>query len=374
MIRIAHIISDLHTGGAQSMLTKVVTALEGDEFENHVISLTGEGSSGHNLAAEGIHVYYLGMQRGIPNPLGIIRLLRILAGIRPHIVQGWLYHGDLMALLGAKLHRAPILLWNVRQSQMDMHAYSALSRMVLKLLVRLSPVPDAVLVNSRRGQEAHTQLGYRPKRWIFIPNGFDTERFRPDSHTRQTIREALDIAEKTLLIGHIARFDSMKDQRTFIDAAVRLLAQAEETHFLMAGPGITADNTELLAMIPATYRSRFYLLGDRGDIPAILNALDIYTSSSAFGEGFSNAIGEAMATGLPCVVTDVGDSGYIVGESGIVVPPRDPVSMMQAWGILLKNPDERLRRSQLARQRISSEFSVEQIASQYRDAYSSFSD
>lgn len=369
-IRIVHLISDLHTGGAQAMIYKVVTHMNPDRFENVVVGLTGEGVIGQKLEAAGIRVHYLHMQRGIPNPAGIFRLWLILRRERPVILQTWLYHADLLGFIAGKLARAPYLLWNVRQSSMDMAQYKQLSRVVIRALAWLSPYPNAVLVNSQQGLEAHAKIGYQPKQWELVHNGFDLQQLRPNLAARETFRHELGLPVDTPLIGLIARYDPMKDHATFVKAALTLLETHPSVHFVLIGPDVDKHNLALAAPIRAAGKAiNFHLLGERQDIIHIMPALDIYTSSSAFGEGFSNSIGEAMACGVPCVVTNVGGSAFIVGDTGSVISACNHTAMTTAWTALLDNPERRAQLGQAARQRMETHFAIEKIADRYAKIY-----
>lgn len=375
-LHIMHIISDLHTGGAQSMLYRLLSSMPRDDIALTVVGLTDRGVVGDRMNALQVPVFYLGMKRGIPDPVGLWRLVRIIRKRRPLIVQSWLYHADLIGLLAGKLTGVPILLWNVRQSGMDMSQYSRLSRLVVKALARLSPLPDGVLVNSKAGQAAHTALGYRPRQWLYIPNGFDLERLKPDPAARGRFRGELGLPSETRLIGLIARYDPMKDHETFIRAALDVLNRGAEVHFVLAGPGVDAANQALMGPVTAQGQATyFHFLGDRPDVPAMMPAFDIYTMSSAFGEGFPNAVGEAMSCGVPCVATDVGDAAWIIGDTGTIVPPRDPAAMAAAWQQMLRlDAAEYARLGAAARRRMEEHFEIGAVAGQYSALYWQFAE
>jgi glycosyltransferase involved in cell wall biosynthesis len=366
-LKIVHLITDLDTGGAEMMLAKLVTAMERVRFSNSVISLTDHGTLGAWIAALGVPVFTLGMRRGAPDPIGIARLVRLLGQEKPDILQTWLYHADLMGTIASRLVRVPALCWNIRCSDMDMSHYSRLSRLVLQVLARLSRLPDVVIANSRAGQQLHEKLGYAPRRWEIIPNGFDLERFRPDDGARQAVREELAVPFDTLLVGLVARCDPMKDHRTFLEAAARIASQRADVHFVLAGKGVEALAGQIDALGLAKH---VHLLGQRRDIPRLVAALDVFALSSAFGEGFPNVVGEAMACGIPCVVTDVGDAPDIVGDTGMIVPLRDPAAMADAWLRLLSMPaEDRQAMGRAARQRIEERYSLSVIARQYESLY-----
>jgi glycosyltransferase involved in cell wall biosynthesis len=330
MITILHLITGLEVGGAERMLAHIASCSDRHRFRSVVVSMTGPGRMGPLIEAEGITVRSLGLRRGAPDPRGILRLLRTLREFRPDILQTWLYHADLLGVIAKQLGPTTRLVWNVRCTEME--GTAGLTR----LLAWCSAIPDAVIVNSHAGQRYHETLGYRPLCWALIPNGFDTQRFRPDAETRRRVRTELSIPEGAIALLLPARYDPMKDHGNFLSAAKRLADRQPDAQFALAGAGIEPGNCALAEAI-ATHGlgDQIRLLGERPDMEAIYPAFDIVTLSSAFGEGFPNVLGEAMACGVPCVATDVGDAAAIIGECGIVVRPREPEALAAGWERLI---------------------------------------
>jgi glycosyltransferase involved in cell wall biosynthesis len=330
MITILHLITGLEVGGAERMLAHIASCSDRHRFRSVVVSMTGPGRMGSLIEAEGITVRSLGLRRGAPDPRGILRLLRTLREFRPDILQTWLYHADLLGVIAKQLGPTTRLVWNVRCTEME--GTAGLTR----LLAWCSAIPDAVIVNSHAGQRYHETLGYRPLCWALIPNGFDTQRFRPDAETRRRVRTELSIPEGAIALLLPARYDPMKDHGNFLSAAKRLADRQPDAQFALAGAGIEPGNCALAEAI-ATHGlgDQIRLLGERPDMEAIYPAFDIVTLSSAFGEGFPNVLGEAMACGVPCVATDVGDAAAIIGECGIVVRPREPEALAAGWERLI---------------------------------------
>lgn len=352
------------------MLYKLLAHMHREEFEQAVASLTPGGATGPLIAGLGIPVHDLGMRRGVPSPSGLLRLIRLLREWRPHVLQTWLYHADLLGTVAARAGSRPVLAWNVRCSKMDARYESGLGGLMLRLLARLSTKPEVVVVNSAAGEELHRSLGYAPRRWAMLPNGFDTGAFAPDTERRLAARAALGVQPGQSAIGLIARYDPIKDHATFLRAGARALASRQDLVFVLAGPGVDRDNRELRELVEAlNLQNQTLLLGARTDVAALNAALDI-ASCTSLGEGFPNTIGEAMATGVPVVMTDVGDAREIVGPAGLIVPPRDPDDLARAWLSLLDLPaEERLRLGRLARERIVARFDIRQIARLYEDLY-----
>ena len=368
--KIVHVITGLNTGGAEMMLFKLLAGMDLSRFENIIVSMVKPGAVGQKIRDLGVTVYSLDMVPGRPSPVAAGRLVGMLRRERPDIVQTWLYHADLLGLLTSVAARRPVVVWNLRASNIEMAHYRRLSGWTRRACALLSGLPRAVIVNSEAGRDFHRRLGYRPREWVLIRNGIETERFIPDPEARSSVRRELCLSDEALLIGLIARFDPMKDHRNFFRAASILHRQLSNVHFLLAGRGVTRENPEIRQLIDdASLLGNLHLLGERHDIPRLTAALDVATSSS-IGEGFSNTIAEAMSCGVPCVATDVGDSAAIVGSTGIVVPPAKPEALAAAWEKLLGYGDEELREmGKAARNRIQESFSLADVTKMYEELY-----
>jgi len=348
------------------MLTRVATGSDRDRFASLVVSITMGGAMEGILTRAGIRVETLGMRRGRFDPRGIARLSRILRAWRPHLLQTWLYHADLLGLPARLLGHAPRLLWNIRCTE------SIGSAALRRVLSSCSAMPDGVVVNSVAGQQFHQQrLRYHPKRWEYIPNGFNTRELRPDEGARNRLRGELGIGETTTVIGMAARHHPMKDHANFLAAAARLAQRRDDVVFVLAGTGITPDNQALIAAVGKHgLMQRVRLLGERSEIDAVYPAFDIATLSSAFGEGCPNVLGEAMACGVPCVATDSGDSAQLLGDTGLVVPRRDPAALGAAWEWFVEmSSAERREYGRRARERIVRDYDINVIIRRYEALY-----
>jgi glycosyltransferase involved in cell wall biosynthesis len=371
MIKILHLITDLETGGAEMMLLKLVQGMNKSEFQNVVVSMMDGGTLGPELEKTGVPVYCLSMKRGGISPVYVLRLLRIIRQEKPDIIQTWLYHADLLGTVAARILKIPVI-WNLRCADMDLRKYSRLTSFVVRLCTRLSSYPQAIIVNSEAGKAVHSSMGYRPRQWARIPNGFDLSRFRPDETSGIRIKNELNIPNGSIVIGIVARDDPMKDLNNFIETANVLLSRLKDKHkvyFLMVGRGISDANERLKQAITEVNLPYFRLLGDRTNVPELMCAMHIYCSSS-ITEGFPNVIGEAMACGVPCVVTDAGDSAIIVGDTGRVVPVMNSEALADACLELIKMPvQERLELGKRARERIERNFNLPVVISRYEDLY-----
>jgi glycosyltransferase involved in cell wall biosynthesis len=365
-IKILHLITGLDRGGAETALARLVRYTDPAQVNSIVVSLTDEGALGAELRRANVPVHALGLRRGLPTPGAFVRFLRLLRAERPHLVQSWLYHADLLALFARPWSSGTALLWNVRCSNLDLRQYSRAVVAIRRLLAWTSRNPTAIVVNSEAGRQYHVALGYHARRWEVVPNGFDTALFRPDAARRAAWRERLGAPEGRPLIGMVARVDPQKDHASFLAAAALVAAERADARFVLIG-----RETENLA-IPTMLADRLETLGERGDVNEILPALDLAVLSSAWGEGFANVLGEAMACGVPCIATDVGDARLIIGETGMLVPPSQPAVLAAAILAWLARPaPERARAGALARQRVIAHYSIDAIVARYAEIYRS---
>lgn len=370
-VTVVHLITSLDNGGAEAMLAKVVGQSDRDRFHHVVIALKGKGFWGKSIEASGIELHALGMATPWSLPLAFVRLYLHLKRIQPDILQTWLYHADFLGTLVRWVLPIPKLVWNFRCSNMDLKQYPFHTQFIFKVLAKLSSIPDVIFINSNKGLSHHQDSGFHPRRWHLIPNGFDTSHFAPNESRRDALRQELGLPLNARLITFPARYDVMKDHETFVRAA-RIVADArDDVYFLLAGKDVNNNNKPLTQLIAElSLQTRVLLLGQRNDIENFLPAVDIVGVSSAFGEGFPNVLGEAMACAIPCVASDVGDIREIAGQTGIIVPPRSPQEMADAWMHTLDLPRERLQElGAMARNRIRDNYSIETVTAMYETMY-----
>jgi len=368
--KVAFITTSLTTGGAESLLYRLLSAIDREQFDTYVISLTGDGPFGKKIRDLGVPVRLLGMDTRLPNPLLLLRLIRWLSEIRPAIVQTWMYHADLVGGLAARAIGAPVI-WGIHNTSLDPSSVKHRTIRVVKILAALSGwLPSKIITCSKTAQGAHIALGYAPEKFIVIPNGFDLSAFHPDPSARESLRRELGLSPDTFLIGLVARFDPLKDHQTFLRAAGIFHKMHSDVHFLLRGNGIAPENETLVKWIDsAGIRQNCHLLGYREDMPRIMAALDVNALSS-IGEAFPSVLGEAMACGVPCVATDVGDAAEIVGDTGIVVPPRDAHALAKGWERLINlSTQERHELGQRARARIQTHYQIGEVARRYQQLY-----
>jgi glycosyltransferase involved in cell wall biosynthesis len=361
--RIIYVITGLQTGGAEAALTRLVTATPRLADDIVIVSLTPALAYAERLRAAGITVVEYDFRKPGGIASGLTGLAKLIAAHAPDIVQGWMYHGDLAALLGLTLsgrRGVTPLIWSIRCSDLDLSRYGLGLRLVVRACAFLSGRPDLVLTNSAAGLKSHLAMGYHPRRTAVLANGIDTDEFKPDPGARAAVRRELGIADDAIVLAHVARIDPAKDHESFL----RAMEQLPDVHALLIGAG-----TENL---PAA--GNLIRLGRRDDVPRLLAASDFVVSSST-SEGFSNAIAEGMACGLPAIATDVGAAREIVGDTGVIVPPRDPASFAAGVRALAAEPpDARAVRSKSARERMTAEFSINRAVENFGRLYESVLD
>lgn len=360
---ITHIITGLNVGGAERALHTILTnGLEGP-FRNRVISLMGPGHYGPLLQEAGIPITCLHMTPGKPTPGALRRLVAAVSKVPTDILQGWMLHGNLAATLARRwANRDAALLWNQRISLDALGDETRIKRGLMRIEARLSGVPQAIIYNSARARRQFAEHGYKDNRALVLPNGFDTDKWAPNAATRQAIRQELGLPQDATVIGYVGRGHPEKNPELCFQA-FRSVSKRHQ------GVWLVAIGRDLDRFHPPEQNA--LLLGQRADVQDLMRVMDIFCLSSRT-EGFPNVIGEAMATGLPCVTTDVGDARDIVGETGWVAPPRSPERLADCLDEALLCPAESLReRGCRARDRIVTQFSIESVVDRYASLYRS---
>ncbi len=357
------LIRSLNYGGAERQLVALAGRLKQGGYPMEVATFYGGGALEKDLARQGVPIHSLGKRSRWDVPKFLWRLIRVVREVNPAVLYGFLGSANILTVLLKPLFPSLRIVWGVRASNMDLGHYGWLDRVLFRIECALARFADLIIVNSVAGRDYVAALGFPKDKLMVIPNGIDAERFKPDMLARDRVRKEWGIGEREFLIGLVGRLDPMKDQETFVRAAALLVRQRPDGRFVCVGNG-SADRRRSLERLAngLGVGTRMLWRDATPDIASVYCALDLLTLSSAFGEGFPNVVAEAMACGVPCVVTDVGDARMIVGEIGLVVPPRDPEALCKAWCVALAwTADERAARSRQARERIAAQFTVERM-------------
>jgi len=371
MNNIVHIITGLNNGGAEAVLYRLVT----HNFANQhtVISLMGMGKYGPMLREQGIKVVCLNMSRGSLTISGVIKLWCVLRNLKPDVVQTWMYHADLVGGVVARLAGIKSVFWNVRHTNLVLGESSWATILVAKYCARLSSfVPRKIIFCAEKAVQVHSNLGYKKEKVVVIGNGYRLDLFMPSLEAGLRVKDELGL-EVAPVLGMVGRFDALKDHENLLDALGALKRKGIDFKCLLVGSDINYENRQITAWIERNnLAENVLLLGQRSDIPAVMNALDLHVLSSR-SEAFPNVVAEAMACGTPCVTTDVGDASLIVGDTGWVVPAQDSQLLANAIEAALaerKNkPIEWGYRRFSCRERIKDNFSLDVMVEKYIAAW-----
>jgi glycosyltransferase involved in cell wall biosynthesis len=358
-VKVILLCRSLSVGGTERQLVTLAKGLRQHGIEIRVAVFYGGGVLENDLRDSGVEIIDLRKSRRWDLLAFFFRTVRIIRVLKPEIVYGFLAPANALATIVGWFIPKTRVVWGVRAAYVDLHRYDWVSRATYRLERLFAHFADLIICNSQAGLKYAAAHGF-PKRTLrVVVNGIDTSKFRPDDSARTRIREEFGIGRSEHLVGLVARLDPMKDHETFLRAAAMLARSDSSCRFVCVGDGPETYKLQLKRLAAdLELECRLIWCGARNDMPDVFNALDIACSSS-YGEGFSNVIAEAMACGIPCVVTDVGDSASIVAGNGIVVPPRVPSALCEGMRQMLRTaPGLRGAASRSIRERFSNEAMV----------------
>lgn len=365
-VRVLHAITGLQTGGAEVLLARVLEALAGRTGVEPagVISLTDRGPLTERVEAAGAPVTAIDLRR--PTPPRLLRLRRAIRAAEADVVQTWLLHANVIAGSAARLGGGAPVAWGVHITEVQAAVHGRVAASLQRAERALAGrVPATIVACSESSEAAMRGLGYPESKVETIANGFDIDAFHPQADDREAMRNELGVAASDLVVGHVARFHPMKDQANLLAAARIVCDRVPGVRFMLSGRGLDAANTDLAPLV-AGLGDRVTLLGERADVQRLYRAFDLLALSSAAAEALPLVVGEAMASGTPVVATDCGDSRYVIGDTGKVVPPRDPAALAQAIGALLERGEEGLAELGVrARARIARHYSLDGMVDAY---------
>lgn len=366
--RILHVITGLAVGGAEMALYRLILEFRGSEYSHTVIVLTPGGGLFNRFVESGIKLIVLDVRR---SPISdMIRLYRLMRTLQPDIVQTWLYHADFLGGLAARVAGIRNVIWGVRTTDVDGGCARA-TAFVRQACASLSRwVPDTIVCVAEAARRSHSLVGYDPRRMVVVGNGFDLSALTPGQSQRGQLRAQCGFDKDDVVVGTLGRFNLDKDHANFVQAAGQLARRHPRLRFLMVGEQLDANNHDLMGWIAATgHADRFVLLGERSDVAVCLAAMDIFCLSSRT-EAFPNVVGEAMAMGLPCVSTDVGDVAVLMADTGVLVPKADPAALAQGVaGLMALGPAYREQMGQKARERIRLTFTMACVRQRFERIY-----
>ena len=355
-MRIVFLIRSLEYGGSQRQLVLLARGLAERGHRVSVVTLYAGGALEAELRDGPVRLFTLGKRSRWDFTGWIVRLTVFLRREHPEIVHGYLEAGNILSVLLRPICRFRVV-WGMRASEMRVSRYERFIRSAYRFERALSVFPDLFIANSNAGRAHAIMRGFPARRVVVIPNGIDTERFRPDRACGSPLRKEWGAGPDEALIGVVARIDPIKDHPTFLRAAARLISRNPNARFVCVGSG-SPDLERELRQLSETLglEDRVVWAGERSDMAEVYNACDLVCLPS-FGEGFPNVVAEAMACGVRCVVSEVGDSASIVEDPALVVPPADPERLAVALKAALDRPRSDDTRAALHR-RIEERFGI----------------
>lgn len=371
--RVLHVITSLMVGGAEVLLLEIAEKLRRHGFDSDVVVLGKEGLLEPRFRELGVTVHRLNMQhRSMPSVRDAIELARLGRRIDPDLIHGWMAHGNLAgSLIRAVLRKRTPLIWSIHQSLGEYHTLPLNTRFAIRANRFLSGSADAIAFVAKASLTEHRTFGFRDRKAVYIPNGVDSDRFRAGAEQRAAARALLGLPETTTVVGHVARYHPSKDQHTLLAALKLAFADRRDCCAVLIGRDLTADNPELHEWLSdERFSGQIRMLGPRSDVASLLPGFDLFCLSSAFNEACPVAVLEAMSCGVRCVVTNVGDSAWIVGDTGAVAPVRNAEALAREMARLIDMPgDQALDASCRARERVIAHFSLDGMVEAYRNIY-----
>lgn len=367
--RVTHLITGLGSGGAEAMLYKVLK-YRSENYNIKVISMTDLGFYGERIKSMGIKVITLDMNHKYKVLYFPFKLYYNL--IKTDTLQTWLYHANFIGTIFGVFTNTDKIIWGVRQTDYSFENNSRSAATLSRLSKYISFIPTYILSNSDEVTKVHQELGYLKSRFITINNGFELDNYYFDEENRRMYRKEFNILENELLFINVARFDIQKDHNTLFKSLELLIKRYKFTNFkiLLVGRDINKDNLKLINYIKESELTDYVILEEqRSDVNKILSAADIFLLSS-LGEGFPNVIGEAMATSLICLATDVGDCRVILGDTGFIVSKKDPDQFSKKlYDIINMRPEEKELLKLKTRERVVDNYNIEDIVDKYEELY-----
>lgn len=367
-VKVLHVITGLGQGGAERQLSNLVSVSRDDSV---IFSLKEPGVMAEEIRKTGVPIYTGGVRRSV-SPVWIPKLRKVIRELRPDVVMGWMYHGNLAASLTRWLgYRGPIL-WNVRHSVHDIRREKASTRWVIQAGAWCAQSPARIVYNSATAAEQHEGLGYPPDKRVVLPNGFDLDRFKPDPSARAARRAELGVPSDRFLLGVVGRAHPMKNHLGWLKAFRMLVGDGLPVHCVMVGTGVAEPDGPLATAVrEAGLESAVTLLPPTDSPETLYPALDLLVMPSLWGEGFPNVVGEAMGCGVPALVTDVGDASSVVGQAGFMAESGDPVLLADRARSALAHGREGLARLGAgARERMVECYGLESVAQRYGSLFS----
>ncbi len=356
MIKLILSIRALEVGGAEKQFVELVKHIDKSQFE--VTVCTMYGGVQEDIVKQIPNVSYYNLQKiGRYDFYTFYKNYSILLKeINPDVIYSFLGEMNLFSLWCKP--KDTKLIWGFRASDKDWKQYGKVPQIVFWLQKKLSSKVDKIISNSHASIEYHRGHGFDMNKSMVIHNGIDSDRFKRDKQKREDFRGKYNLKENDIAIGIVARINYIKGYLIFSQVAKEIMDTYENIYFFSVGGGDVTIQKECEDILGAYNDKRFFWLGTQNHIEEIYSGFDIAVSSS-FGEGFSNSIAEAMSCGVPCVVTDVGDSALIIDKMGALVKSHDIQSLY--YGLEKMKKDDHKALGKKSRDRVVENFSIQKM-------------
>ena len=373
-MKILHIITGLNKGGAETLLCNLCQFDK--EHEHEIISLSYVKDSQSLSSMHNFSIHSLNFPVGKIRIFGLFKLYKLIKKIKPDAIQTWLIHADLIGGIAARFSGIKNIFWGVHHTILLPGKVKFSTIFVLKCNAFLSNfVPKKIIYCAEKSRQIQESIGFNKSKGLVIQNGYDIKNFSQNDILRKDFRNELGCSDNTFLIGHVGSYHPLKDQSNLIDALAFLNKKGFNYSAVLVGKDLDHNNDDLVFKIRENeLTDHIFLLGERNDIPAVMNGIDLFVLSS-ISEAFPNVLNEAMACGTPCVTTNVGDASLIVDNTGWVVSPRDPKAIANA---VFKAVDEKqsdyltwVKRKNECHKRIADHFTLEKMLKKYKEAWAS---
>ena len=369
MKKIVHIISGLKSGGAERSLFNICNSNISDYFIQSVICLGDKAIYGDKLEELGVEVYYLNFKNN--NKLyAFLNFKNIIKKISPDIVQGWMTHGNFASVLAYFiLSGRPSLFWNIRQTVYKLKHEYILTRFLFLINILLSRLPNGIISNANISIKQLIKFGYKNDSFILIPNGFDTNYWKPDHNLRQIERNKLKFNDNDFVLGYVGRYHPMKNIKLLLESFHKLSQQNSKVKLVIVGQNLNNYNINEKSIIDMIPQNQILIIDNTEDVKKYYNIFDLLILCSAWGEGFPNVLGEAMSSELCCISTPVGDTPDILEDVGYLVPLDDVDLIIEKVKNCMDNPEELNKLGRKARIKILNQYSMEKTINTYLNIY-----
>ena len=368
-MKVLHVITGLSQGGAENALFRLVT-YKPARVTHIVISTIDAGVYGPKLINAGISVFTLGMTRGHLKISGIFKLWKLIRKEKPDVVQTWMYHADLIGGITARLAGCSSVCWGVHTFNLDAAVMSKSTRTIVKLCALTSwIVPSRIISVAESSVRVHVAVGYTKNKFLTIPLGFNSDVGEGNTPKGTGMINFINKSDKVTILGCVARWDPQKDHGNLLQALAILQHRKIEFKCIFVGPGMDYQNRTLsdLVLKMKVNSENIFLAGFVEGASSIMSSFDLHILSS-LGEAFANVVAEAMISGTPCICTDVGDVALVVGETGWIVPPSDPVALASAIEDAISEMNDRIKwsaRKEACKKYIKDNYSIERMVDSY---------